>query len=58
LRNLQAALREKGHRISHPTVKVLLVQLGYSLQANRKVKEGADHPDRNAQFELPHDPEE
>ena len=29
----------------------LLHELGYSLQANRKTREGADHPDRNAQFE-------
>ena len=29
----------------------LLHELGYSLQANRKTKEGASHPDRNAQFE-------
>jgi hypothetical protein len=29
----------------------LLRQLKYSLQANRKTKEGTSHPDRNAQFE-------
>ena len=32
-------------------VAVLLHEMGYSLQANRKTKEGASHPDRNAQFE-------
>lgn len=29
----------------------LLHAAGYSLQANRKTREGASHPDRNAQFE-------
>src|SRR5207237_8184248 len=33
------------------TVGRLLRAAGYSLQSNRKTKEGADHPDRNAQFE-------
>ena len=37
--------------MSHQTVAALLSDLGYSLQANRKTKEGQDHPDRNAQFE-------
>ncbi len=41
-----------GHRVSYPVVAGLLHELDYSLQANRKTKEGeADHPDRNAQFE-------
>jgi hypothetical protein len=51
LRHLMRALQAKGHTISYPTVGTLLEQLGYSLQGNRKVKEGAEHPDRNAQFE-------
>ena len=29
----------------------MLVDLGYSLQVNRKTEEGKDHPDRDAQFE-------
>ena len=29
----------------------LLKSSGFSLQANRKTREGAQHPDRNAQFE-------
>src|SRR5438045_1705785 len=33
------------------TVYTLLDALAYSLQANRKTEEGADHPDRDAQFE-------
>jgi hypothetical protein len=48
---LAAELRELGHRVGPSTVAHLLRQLKYSLQANRKTKEGASHPDRNAQFE-------
>ena len=51
LSKLAEALGEKGHRISGRKVGDLLRDLGYSLQANRKTKEGASHPDRNAQFE-------
>jgi len=51
LRRLAAELTRQGHRTSHRMVAVLLRQLGYSLQANRKTIEGARHPDRNAQFE-------
>jgi len=51
LRRLAAELTHQGHRTSHRMVAVLLRQLGYSLQANRKTLEGARHPDRNAQFE-------
>jgi hypothetical protein len=50
-RHLAKALRGQGHAVSHQTVAALLNDLDYSLQANRKVKEGHDHPDRNAQFE-------
>jgi hypothetical protein len=50
-RHLAEALRSQGHAVSHKTVAVLLDDLGYSLQANRKTREGQNHPDRNAQFE-------
>ena len=50
VRKLAAALRELGHRVSHETVARLLRSLGYSLQANAKVREGTSHPDRDAQF--------
>jgi len=50
VRNLADALRAQGHRVSHQTVSEQLHELGYSLQANRKVLEGTDHPDRDAQF--------
>ena len=41
----------QGHHVSHDTVARLLDELHYSLQANRKTKEGSAHPDRDAQFE-------
>ena len=50
VRTLAGALRGQGHRVSHETVAKLLRGLGYSLQANRKMTEGASHPDRDAQF--------
>lgn len=52
LRTLAGELAANGHLVSHPVVGDLLRELGYSLQANRKVLEGTDHPDRNAQFEF------
>jgi hypothetical protein len=50
LRNLADALQVKGHRIKHNVVADLLRQLDYSLQSNRKTREGTDNPDRDAQF--------
>jgi hypothetical protein len=40
-----------GHAISPNSVRKLLVRLGFSRQVNRKADEGANHPDRDAQFE-------
>lgn len=51
VRSLAAELTRQGHPASHQSVSELLQALGYSLQANRKTREGAQHPDRNAQFE-------
>ena len=48
---LAKALTEQGHELSPRTVGRLLNAAGFSLQGNRKTKEGAEHPDRNAQFE-------
>ena len=48
---LARELRNAGHPISPSTVGRLLKAAGYSLQSNRKTKEGGNHPDRNAQFE-------
>jgi hypothetical protein len=50
-RKLAEELRGQGYAVSHQTVAALLSDWGYSLQANRKTKEGEDHPDRDAQFE-------
>ena len=49
-RKLAAELQAMGHRASHSLVADLLHELGYTLQANRKSREGAQHPDRDAQF--------
>lgn len=51
IRRLAEELTRQDHRVSPNTVADLLRQAGYSLQANRKTREGASHPDRNAQFE-------
>ena len=50
-RRLANELSRQGHPVSARTVAALLVEMGYSLQANRKTREGGTHPDRNAQFE-------
>ena len=50
VRNLADGLRELGHQAHFTTVAKLLRELGYSLQANAKTREGASHPDRDAQF--------
>ena len=49
-RVLAATLTAAGHPISHERVAQMLRGLEYSLQGNRKTEEGADHPDRDAQF--------
>ena len=50
-RRLAQELGDQGYQVSHRLVAALLHELGYSLQGNRKTKEGTNHPDRNAQFE-------
>jgi hypothetical protein len=50
-RALSGELKRLGHEAGADLVGRLLHYLGYSLQANAKVTEGAQHPDRNAQFE-------
>ncbi len=44
-------LKQKGYEIAQRTVCDLLEVLGYSLQANKKIKEGSHSPDRNKQFQ-------
>ena len=50
LRRLASELRAIGHKISHTVVGELLKGEKFSLQANRKTREGDSHPDRDAQF--------
>jgi hypothetical protein len=51
-RQLAEALSQEGNRISADTVGRLLAEMGYSLQANLKTwEEGANHPDRDRQFQ-------
>jgi transposase len=50
VRKLAEELRTLGHQVSHELVSQLLHELGYSLQANRKTREGGTHQDRDAQF--------
>jgi transposase len=50
VRQLAASLQRMGHQVSRQLVAELLAAAGYSLQANRKTREGSSHPDRDAQF--------
>ena len=50
-RRLAEELTRMKHPVGPRTVAALLHEAGYSLQANRKTREGESHPDRNAQFE-------
>jgi hypothetical protein len=47
---LAQELTAQGHAVCPTTVRHLLKEAGYSLQANRKTREGNAHPDRDAQF--------
>ena len=49
-RTIAKQLGKKKHPVSHTKVAQILHHLNYSLQSNRKTEEGADHPDRDAQF--------
>jgi len=51
-RTLSKELTAKGFPIGKSAVATLLASLGYSLQSNQKRLEGADHPDRDNQFEF------
>jgi len=51
LRNLAKELAKKGHEVCPAVVGNLLRDMGYSLQANRKTREGSQHIDRDAQFQ-------
>ncbi len=51
IRKITAALHILGYTVCHEVVRQCLIELGYSLQVNKKTKEGGDSPDRDAQFE-------
>jgi hypothetical protein len=51
LRRLAEELMQRKINVCPNTVRELLYEMGYSLQSNRKTREGIDQPDRNAQFE-------
>lgn len=51
LTNLQAELVSQGYQVGRTKISEVLRSLGYSLQGNRKTREGKDHPDRDAQFQ-------
>jgi hypothetical protein len=51
-RELAEALTAQGHPVSDDTVGRLLKQQGYTLQRTYKTFEGAQHPDRDAQFAM------
>lgn len=50
-RKLSQCLKDKGYNISYTTVAILLHELGYSLQINKKTLEKSNHPDRDSQFQ-------
>ena len=43
-------LRKQGYTVSATSVRRMLVKMKYSLQSNRKTREGSQHPDRDGQF--------
>ena len=49
-RTIAGELTRSGHSVSSVTVGRCLEDMGYTLQANVKTREGAQHPDRDAQF--------
>jgi len=51
LRQLVEEMAQIGHWVSHTTIERLLKDLDYSLKANAKRLAGAEHPDRDQQFE-------
>ena len=50
LTNLQSELKQQGYPVGRTKLAELLKELGYSLQGNRKTREGKNHPERDAQF--------
>jgi hypothetical protein len=51
VRKVKEALNQRGYKVCHEVVRQIMQSLNYSLQCNKKTKEGGNHPDRDAQFE-------
>ena len=51
IRKIQTSLKERGFDVCHEVVRQCLIGLRYSLQSNKKTKEGGTHEDRDLQFE-------
>lgn len=51
IRKIAAELQVLEYNVSHEVVRQCLINMGYSLQINKKTKEGGNSPDRDAQFE-------
>ena len=51
VRKLSKELNKMGHKTSYNLIAILLKEMGYSIQANKKTLEGTSHIDRDAQFE-------
>jgi hypothetical protein len=49
-RHIRNELRERGFKVSHELIRNILKQNEYSLQSNKRTREGGNHPDRDAQF--------
>jgi Rhodopirellula transposase DDE domain len=49
-RTIAEELERSGHSVSNVTVARCLAEMGYTLQANVKTREGPQHPDRDTQF--------
>ncbi len=52
IRKITRSLNDEGFTVCHEVTRKCLIKLNYSLQANKKTKEGGNHPDRDSQFEF------
>ncbi len=52
IRKITKLLNSKGFNICHEVTRKCLIEMNYSLQANKKTNEGGSNPDRDAQFEF------
>jgi transposase len=49
-RSIEEILKKQGFEVNHSTIRRALKANGYSLQANKKMLSGKNHPDRDEQF--------